>query len=260
MNYYRRYIGDYGRDTTLLSLAEHGAYALLLDHYYASEGPLPLDQDDIYRIARAVKPDERRSVDSVLRKYFAQEADGFHNSRADSELDRARPAILAARENGGKGGRPKNPLGYEPETHRDSYEENPVGYCTPGESEPTGKAIRAGDPTTNHQPPTTNHQPPEKRSRKRDKFALPENFQISERVRAWAEKKGFTKLEEHLEAFQRKATMNAYSYANWDDAFMEAIREDWAKIRSGNAGTQPRQSLAESLAEDERTKVLRVAL
>ena len=73
MNYYRRYIGDYGRDTTLLSLAEHGAYALLLDHYYASEEPLPADREDVYRVARAVKPEERKAVDHVLEKYFTEE-------------------------------------------------------------------------------------------------------------------------------------------------------------------------------------------
>lgn len=158
MNYYRRYIGDYGKATTLLSLAEHGAYALLLDHYYAYEAPLPLDMEDVFRIARAIKPEERKAVERVLAKYFTQEPDGFHNGRADAELERAQPAIEAAKRNGSKGGRPpkENPPGYETESQRDSYDENPPGL----NSEPTGIAIRAGDPTTNHQPPTASHQEP----------------------------------------------------------------------------------------------------
>lgn len=242
MNYYRRYIGDYGRDTTLLSLAEHGAYALLLDHYYASEGPLPADREDVYRVARAVKPDERKAVDRVLAKYFTEEPDGFHNSRADAELDRAQPAIEAAKRNGSKGGRPPktNPPGYEDETHRDSYANNPKGLDNPPETEPTGKAIRAGDPTTNHHPPTANHQPPalanasaspaRKSQRKPAKAPLPPDFGISPRVEAWATEKGHTRLQEHLEAFKAKCRANGYTYADWDSAFMEAIRQDWAQL------------------------------
>lgn len=72
-----------------------------------------------------------------------------------------------------------------------------------------------------------NHHP----NLKNVKIPLPDRFSISDRVREWAKKKGFDQLEEHLEAFKRKAKMNAYKYANWDDAFMEAVREDWAKIR-----------------------------
>lgn len=242
MNYYRRYIGDYGRDTTLLSLAEHGAYALLLDHYYASEEPLPADREDVYRVARAVKPDERKAVDRVLAKYFTEEPDGFHNSRADAELDRAQPAIEAAKRNGSKGGRPPktNPTGYEEETQRVSYADNPTGLDTPPETEPTGKAIRAGDPTTNHHPPTASHQPPalanasaspsRKSQRKPAKAPLPPDFGISTRVEAWATEKGHARLPEHLEAFKAKCRANGYTYADWDSAFMEAIRQDWAQL------------------------------
>ena len=35
-----------------------------------------------------------------------------------------------------------------------------------------------------------------------------------------------------MDAFRRKVAANGYQYASWDDAFMEAVREDWAKIRS----------------------------
>lgn len=176
MNYYRRYIGDYGRDTALLSLAEHGAYALLLDHYYASEGPLPLDIEDLYRVARTVKPEEKKAVDRVLVKFFRREPDGFHNPRADAEIARAQPGIEAAKRNGSKGGRPpkENPTGYGEESQRDSYAENPMGL----DLEPNGIAIHAGDPTTNHQPPPPNPQKSE--TPLRPKFPPPPGF-----VRFW---------------------------------------------------------------------------
>jgi len=63
------------------------------------------------------------------------------------------------------------------------------------------------------------------------KTPIPADFQISERVRTWAEKGGYTRLDEHLDAFRRKCEANGYKKVNWDSAFMEAIREDWAKLR-----------------------------
>jgi len=63
------------------------------------------------------------------------------------------------------------------------------------------------------------------------KTAMPEEFAVSERVKTWAAEKGYSQLNEHLDAFKRKVTAKGYTYASWDDAFMEAIREDWAKLR-----------------------------
>ena len=37
--WYPHYPGDYGRDTGHLSLIEHGAYRLLLDHCYMTAKP-----------------------------------------------------------------------------------------------------------------------------------------------------------------------------------------------------------------------------
>ena len=69
------------------------------------------------------------------------------------------------------------------------------------------------------------------------KVPIPDDFTISDRVRAWASEKGYGRLDEHLEAFARKCRSNGYTKLNWDDTFMEAIREDWAKLRAG-----PRQA------------------
>lgn len=67
------------------------------------------------------------------------------------------------------------------------------------------------------------------------KTKLPPEFGISDGVRAWASERGFGNLEGHLDAFRRKATAKGYTYVNWDAAFMEAIREDWAKLRGRGA-------------------------
>jgi hypothetical protein len=68
------------------------------------------------------------------------------------------------------------------------------------------------------------------------KTAIPENFGISERVVEWAQEHEFEYLDEHLAAFKRKVAANGYTYVDWDSAFMEAIRSDWAKINSRPKG------------------------
>ena len=62
------------------------------------------------------------------------------------------------------------------------------------------------------------------------KTLLPENFGISEAVKAWAEKNGHTQLEKHLESFINKCKANSYQYADWDAAFRNAISDNWAKV------------------------------
>lgn len=145
MNYYRRYMADYLSKTANLSLAEHGAYCLLLDYSYLGDGRLPGDQEEIFRMVRAVTSQERQAVTKVLSRFFVLSGDAYENQRVISEVEKARPAIEAARTNGVKGGRPKNnPMG--------SSEDNPPG----SETEPKAKASQPLTP--NHQPPTTNRQ------------------------------------------------------------------------------------------------------
>ena len=86
--WYSRYPGDYGRDTAHLSLIEHGAYCMLLDHYYSAGRPLPADRGAAYRICRAFSKDEQRAVDSVVQQFFELREDGWHNKRADAELQK----------------------------------------------------------------------------------------------------------------------------------------------------------------------------
>lgn len=100
-------------------------------------------------------------------------------------------------------------------------------------------------------PPT-----PKKSSSKNPKNAktpLPDNFQISEGVLAWAKDNNFNHLDKHLDAFKRKATMNGYVYVNWDMAFMEAIREDWAKIRVKGYASQEEPTWTRELSKQPST-------
>lgn len=75
-----------------------------------------------------------------------------------------------------------------------------------------------------------------KRAKPAPKVQLPEDFGISAAVAKWAAEKGYDRLAEHLDAFARKCRAKGYAYADWDAAFQEAVREDWAKLR----GSSPR--------------------
>lgn len=59
---------------------------------------------------------------------------------------------------------------------------------------------------------------------------IPADFEISERVRNWAFEKGHQNLDAHLEHFIGLAKAKGYTYMNWDEALMNAIRANWAKL------------------------------
>mgnify|MGYP001593112247 CR=1 FL=1 len=87
MNYYRRYCGDYLRDTADLTLAEHGAYTILLDFYYSMGHPIPGPMPALHRICRADTELERAAVESVVNRFFPLNGEGLrHNKRADIEI------------------------------------------------------------------------------------------------------------------------------------------------------------------------------
>lgn len=86
MNYYPHNVGDYAKDTPHLSLAEHGAYRLLIDYYYATESPLPVAREASYMLLHCRTKQDRIIVDNLLLQFFHLEADGWHHKRCDAEI------------------------------------------------------------------------------------------------------------------------------------------------------------------------------
>lgn len=77
-----------------------------------------------------------------------------------------------------------------------------------------------------------------KRTKAAGKTSIADGFQISDRVREWAKAKGHLHLEARLENFVGAAKAKGYVYADWDQAFMNAIRDDWAKLSHQPAAMQ----------------------
>ncbi len=107
MNYYRHHLGDYAKDTSHLSLAEHGAYRLLMDHYYATEKPLPVYIEALNRICGAATKGERAAVTSVVAQFFKNAADRLTHSRIEAEIKEYEIQREKNATNGRRGGRPK---------------------------------------------------------------------------------------------------------------------------------------------------------
>lgn len=84
--WYPEYPGDYARKTSHLSMAQHGAYLLLRQHYYSTGRPLPTNVASLYRICSALEDAEKADVKAVLAEFFTLEEDGYHNRRCDEEL------------------------------------------------------------------------------------------------------------------------------------------------------------------------------
>lgn len=81
------HIGAYLGDTMHLRTAEHGAYILLLMHYWRS-GPLPDDDRKLSGIARMTAT-EWEDVSDTIREFFVAEDGRLHQKRADAERARA---------------------------------------------------------------------------------------------------------------------------------------------------------------------------
>jgi uncharacterized protein YdaU (DUF1376 family) len=86
MHYYQHHIGDYQRDTAHLSLAEHGAYRLLLDACYATERPLTDDLPTLCRIVRASSKVERDAVAHIAKTLFRAENGTLTHRRVEREI------------------------------------------------------------------------------------------------------------------------------------------------------------------------------
>ncbi len=85
MNYYSFHIGDYAAHTRHLSLIEDLAYRRLLDLYYTSEKPIPLDVEKASRLIGLREYSD--SVSVVLSDFFLKSEEGYINKRCDAEIE-----------------------------------------------------------------------------------------------------------------------------------------------------------------------------
>ena len=91
------YPSDYLGDTMHLTTLEHGAYTLLLWHYWLS-GPLPDDDRVLARIAKVSPTIFSRKFSSTIRTFFVKESDGkLHQKRMDKDREKLEEKIEKTR-------------------------------------------------------------------------------------------------------------------------------------------------------------------
>jgi len=192
MYYYQHHIGDYRKDTSHLSLIEHGIYRQLLDLYYITEKPL--DKKSI-RLIGARTDQEIAMAELILNEFFEKKGTKYFHKWCDDEIQNYKLKSFNASESSKK-------------------RWNNIKKLHDANALPTQSERNA------NQEPITKNQ----------KTSLPKDFKVSERVISWANEKGYRDLNKHLDNFILVAQSNNYKYTDWDAAFMRAIKDNWAKV------------------------------
>ena len=86
MHFYPHNIGDYRKDTSHLTLLEHGIYRQLLDSYYLDEQPLSNDLAKLMRSHSVRNADEQQSLQNVLTDFFELTEEGYIHKRCDEVI------------------------------------------------------------------------------------------------------------------------------------------------------------------------------
>jgi len=103
MIWYKFDIGNYLTHTRHLSDAEDLAYRRLIDLYYLSEKPIPLDTQSVARHIRI----DLDITESILTEFFDMNSEGYYDNRLDTEIAKYKRLVENNRRHGKLGGRPK---------------------------------------------------------------------------------------------------------------------------------------------------------
>jgi uncharacterized protein YdaU (DUF1376 family) len=127
MHYYKFNIADWSLGTGHLSLVEEAIYFRLINHYYDSESPIPLETQSVFRRLRMGS--ESVIAQQIIEEFFTKTEKGFVHDRCDTILKEYKKTAKNNRSNGAKGGRPKGgaaseitqpkPSGLSPETQEE---------------------------------------------------------------------------------------------------------------------------------------------
>ena len=271
MNFFKKHIGDWIRDTAHLSAVEEGIYSRLIDQYYSREKPLPVDIKAACKLARASSKNERLAVSYVLDSYFTLTENGYAHDRCDSEIKYYVANANKNLANGKLGGRPRKTSmkSTEPETQwvnsglclgsvletqtiRQPLTTNQEPLTTNQEQDlkTEGQDLKTeGQDLKNPTPPKTSFLCPptkkndlgsvEKKPRKKQKTLLPENFVVSDAVQDWADRHGYgaERVSSNYAKFVLWAAAGGKEYVDWDAALQGAIRDDWSCRSFGGGGT-----------------------
>ena len=139
MHYYKFNIADWHLATSHLRLEEEAVYFKLINFYYDTESPIPLETQSVIRRLRLGS--QKETVGLVLHEFFVLQEDGWHHLRCDDEIQKYHHKAEINQKVGKLGGRPKkiNDLNNNPQITQTVSKNNPQITLT-----------------TNHKPITNN--------------------------------------------------------------------------------------------------------
>jgi uncharacterized protein YdaU (DUF1376 family) len=101
---------DYSNKTAHLTLLEHGAYLGCMLEYYRTARALPADLNTVYRVLRAITPEEQQAIVTILGEFFEKQVDGtWKHHRIEEELQGIVEKRRRKSESGAKGGSTNSP-------------------------------------------------------------------------------------------------------------------------------------------------------
>lgn len=139
MHYYKFNIPDWNLGTSHLDLVEEAVYFRLINFYYDTEKPIPLETQSVFRKLRMGS--ESVIGQQILDEFFTKTDKGYVHGRCEKDLKEFRKTAKKNKENGAKGGRPRKTKVCE------QTQEKPSGLPDESQKNP------------NHKPITNNHKP-----------------------------------------------------------------------------------------------------
>ena len=104
MHYYKFNISDWKASTSHLTPEEEGIYFRLINHYYDTESPIPLETDSVIR--RLMLGSHVDTVRSILNEFFIKTDRGYEKEKCNELIKEYKKTASKNRKNGALGGRP----------------------------------------------------------------------------------------------------------------------------------------------------------
>jgi uncharacterized protein YdaU (DUF1376 family) len=147
VHYYQYNIKEFRSGTVNMSRQARWIYRDMLDVYYDTEKPLPLDLDTLCEVIGVESVEERAIVQRLLRFKFVRTEEGYRHTRCDEEIAAYHVKADIAKANGKRGGRPKQAKASDKE---------PSGFRSGSDPVAIGKQQATGL-KTNQEPITKNN-------------------------------------------------------------------------------------------------------
>lgn len=172
MNYYEFHIGDFNAATRHLTRVERSIYRDMIDMYYDTEKPLPLDLKILNRKLIARSEEEQEAVLVVLDEFFIKTESGYFHSRCDEVIQKYHSNTTAKSEAGKASAAKKEQARLERLAQLNGISTDVQQNSTAVKQPLDSVSTDVQQNSTNHKPITNNHKPINTSSSTREEIFL----------------------------------------------------------------------------------------